>query len=561
MLFFLICFLKIVKNKGNFSTNAKNEKHSIAVTTEVPICSELGIELMQQGGNAMDAAIGTAICVGIINSFSSGLGGGGFLMVKKSTGLLDVETVDFRETTPSNVNAENYRGRIDTSKKGGFAVAVPGEIKGLHFSHIKYGKLPWKQLFIKNIKIAKSFTVTYQLEKRLLKLKNYIMKDPGLKEIYTRNGVLVKEGDVISRTNYAETLEKIANNPESFYNGEIAQSIVSCVRANGGVITLKDLKNYQVKTPEPLRGSYKDNIVYTTNLPTAGPLLLEGLNILESFELKEIQEIGAAYEIYPEYHLLVEIFKFMSAKRSDLGDQEYTPNTENVVQQIVSKSFAKKLSESIKFDRSLSIKEYGYEKPFVEDYGTTHLNTYDKNGMIVLLTSTINLEFGAKFMDRKTGIIFNNEIDDFYIPSVKNAFDLPASNANIIAAGKRPFSSAAPLLMINSKRIIAIGASGGTRIPTSILNAFFHLELGDSLSDAINQPRLHHQIIPYITYVEKTLNPSIKHFLELMGNEVKVSSLNSIFTAVQGMRIFKHGKNTYIEAVADKRKGGTGIVA
>ncbi|KRH93429.1 Gamma-glutamyltransferase [Pseudoloma neurophilia] len=533
-----------------------NKSDTMAVVADVPECSNLGLEILKMGGNAMDAAIASAICVGTINSFSSGLGGGGFLMVKKPGNVLEVETVDFREVTPAKVRTQNYTGRKDVAKKGGFAVAVPGEVKGLHYAHKKYGKLSWETIFNKNAEIARSFKVSIQLEKRLVKLKKHIFADPGLRETFTRDGKLLKEGDIVYRLNYAKTLEILAKNPEDFYRGTIAKAMIESITENGGVMTMDDLKNYKIKTPEPKKGTYKDATVFTTNLPTAGPLIIEAMNMLEIFDLKEIQEIGQKYGIFPEYHLLNEIFKFMSARRSDLGDEDYTPNVEQIVEQLISKKYADDMTKAIKFDRALKIEEYGYEKPFVEDHGTTHLNTVDKNGMIVLLTSTINLEFGAKFMDPQTGIIFNNEIDDFYIPSVRNAFDLPVSKANIIVPGKRPFSSASPLLIIRKDETIALGASGGTRIPTSILNAFFHLQLGRNMQQAISQSRIHHQTMPHVTYIEGTLDPQIKSYLELMGNVVQVSSLNSIFTAVQGLRIIKKGDQTIIEAESDPRKGG-----
>lgn len=549
-------FWRILISSGMIDALTTGKGDSMAVVADVPDCSQLGLEIMKMGGNAMDAAIAAEICVGTINSFSSGLGGGGFLMIKLPGNNFEVETVDFREVTPSRVGKGDYRGRKDIAKKGGFAVAVPGEIKGLHFAHKKYGKLSWETILNKNVVIARQFRTSKQLEKRLVKLGKHILADEGLRETYARDGKVLKQGDVVHRDNYARTLKILAMNPESFYTGAIAHSIIESIEKNGGVMTLDDLKHYEIKTPPPVKTMYRDSFVFTTNLPTAGPLMVEALNVLEKFDLKEIQEVGHKYGIFPEYHLLNEIFKFMSAKRSDLGDVDYTPNTIETMKEIMSKKFADKISQSIKFDKSLDIREYGYEKPFIEDHGTTHLNTVDKDGMIVLLTSTINLEFGAKFMDPRTGIIFNDEIDDFYIPSVQNAFDLPASSANIIVPGKRPFSSAAPLLIIKPNETIAIGASGGTRIPTSILNTFFHLELGKNMRDAILQPRIHHQTMPHITYIEKSLDSQIQNYLKLMGNVVEVSSLNSIFTAVQGLRIIKNGQTTIMEAESDHRKGG-----
>ncbi|ELA48262.1 gamma-glutamyltransferase [Vavraia culicis subsp. floridensis] len=541
------------------SNEEKPEHHETykkaAVTTEVPLCSDLGVDIMRLDGNAVDAAVASAICVGIINSFSSGLGGGGFMLIKLPGNQNEIVTVDFRETAPYNVNLQDYKTKKDMSKKGGSAIAVPGEVKGLHYAHSKYGKLPWKLLLEKNAAIADNFEVSDQLHRRLKKLKKFILRDAGLNEIYTQNGDIVQPGTMIQRANYAQTLRKLALNPESFYSGDIAEQIVAAVQSQGGRLTMQDMQKYEVKTPKPLQSTYKDSIVFTTNLPTAGPLVIEALNILESFDLKELRDIGTEHGIFPEYHLLVEIFKFMSAKRSELGDPEFVPEAQEVAEELISKEHAKKVSETIKFDRTLSMEEYGYEIPPTNDHGTTHLNTYDEQGMIVLLTSTINLEFGAKYMDQVTGIVFNNEIDDFYVPFVKNAFDLPESQANIIKPGKRPFSSAAPVLLIKSNQIVALGAAGGTRIPTSIISAVFHLELGKTLAEAVAEPRLHHQMIPYVTYVEYNLNHDIVNYLSKIGNEVKESSTNSIFTSVQGM-VIRRDPEMVVEAYSDRRKGG-----
>ncbi|ELQ75122.1 Gamma-glutamyltransferase [Trachipleistophora hominis] len=554
-MFNIILYLSIVAGYLNEKPEGDKKYRKIAVTTEVPLCSDLGAEMIRMGGNAVDAAVASAICVGIINSFSSGLGGGGFMLIKLPGNQNEVVTVDFRETAPWKVNVDDYKTKKDMSKKGGRAIGVPGEIKGLYHTHLKYGKLPWKFLLEKNAEIAENFEVSDQLHRRLKKLKKYIFRDPGLSSIYIRNGDLVQPGDMIQRKNYAQTLRTLALDPESFYRGAIARQIVAAVQSQGGRLSMQDMIKYEIKTPKPLQSTYKDNLVFTTNLPTAGPLLIEALNILESFDLKELQGIGTEHGIFPEYHLLVEIFKFMSAKRGELGDPAFVPEAQEIAERLISKEHAKKVSETIKFDRTLSIQEYGYENAFTEDHGTTHLNAYDEQGMMVLLTSTINLEFGAKYMDLVTGIIFNNEIDDFYVPFVKNAFDLPESQANIIKPGKRPFSSAAPLLLIKPNQILALGAAGGTRIPTSIISTIFHLELGKTLSEAVAEPRLHHQMIPYVTYIEYNLNHDVVNYLAKIGNEIKESSTNSIFTSVQGM-IVRKNPEIEIEAYSDKRKGG-----
>lgn len=524
----------------------------------MPLCSALGVDILKRGGNAMDAAVASAICVGIINSFSSGLGGGGFLLVRKKglNGQDFVDTIDFRETAPKGLSAEILQKKVDLTKVSGTAVGTPGEVKGLYMAHQKYGRLPWNELFVKNIEIAKEFIATEQLCKRLKKLQSYIFADEGLKNTYTKDGRLIQEGEKVCRKNLANTLEIIAENPESFYFGDIARNIVEATKENGGVLSLEDLKNYKAIRRDPLIGYYKDYTVYTTGLPTSGVFIILALNIMEKFDLIEIENVGKQTSQYPHYHLLVEIFKFMAAKRGELGDPAFLPNAEILVREIMSNEFAEKIVDKIDFNSVLDQKEYGKRLNSTDDHGTTHLNVIDEDEMVVMITSTVNLEFGAKFLDNKTGIILNDEIDDFYVPKVKNAFDLDGMTKNIVEPNKRPFSSAAPVLLVKRDEVIAIGAAGGTRIPTSIFSVIFHLILGRSLGDAIMESRIHNQLTPDYTYIEANLPKEIRSYLKKLGHKVAVSSQNSIFTSVQGIKMKINGRHKNIEAFSDKRKGG-----
>lgn len=513
-----------------------------AVTTEVPMCSQLGVEILKLGGNAMDAAIASTICVGIINSFSSGIGGGGFLLLRKPTPNGDIfDMIDFRETAPKNILESKLQEKQDITKIGGQVVAVPGEIKGLHLAHKKFGKLPWAKLFEKNIEIAKEFVASDQLCRRLKKLQQYIFNDEGLRNTYTRNGRLIEAGEKYIEL-ITRTLQAIADDPESFYSGHIANSIVKCVQEKGGSMTKEDLMDYKAVTRDVIQGNYRDFTVFTTNLPTSGVFIIQALNIMEKFDLREIAKVGIETSQYPHYHLLIEIFKFMAARRGELSDPDFLVGWERKVTEIISDEYAKTIVEKIDFNSVLSPEEYGREFDSVDDHGTTHLNVIDEDEMVVMVTSTINLEFGAKFMDPETGIIFNDEMDDFYVANVQGAFDLDKMEMNRVKPGKRPFSSAAPVLMINNKEIIAIGAAGGTRIPTSIFSVIFHLILGKTLREAIMESRIHDQLVPAYTYVESNLDNHIRDYLRSLGHNVAVSSQNSIFTSVQGIRL-ERGEN------------------
>ncbi|KAK1349872.1 gamma-glutamyltransferase [Hamiltosporidium tvaerminnensis] len=533
---------------------------SAAVSTEVPESSEIGVKILKMGGNAVDAVVASTICVGIVNSFSSGIGGGGFMLIRipdesKENGNFTM--IDFRETAPGALNTNLFKDKHDHIKSGGLAVGVPGEIAGLYLAHQKYGKLKWKDLFTENINIAKKFRVSRQLRIRIENFKQQIFSDPGLSEIYTKNGKLVEEGDFISRMNYAKTLEKIAKDPLSFYNGEIADKIVKSISDKGGVMKKEDLTKYKAIEREVLAGKYREYDIYTTSLPTSGLSIIEAMNILEHFDIKEIKEDSEKNKSYLHYHLLIEIFKFISARRGEFADPDFMKDPKKLVAEIISKGYVKKIVDLIRFDGVLKDKEYRYGSPTVEDHGTTHLNVIDSDEMLVLLTSTINLEFGAKFMDKETGIIFNDQMDDFYVPNILNSFDLGNMPSNILEPYKRPFSSASPVILMKYNEILMLGAAGGTRIPTSIILVIFHLLLNKRLSDAIMEPRIHHQLFPSKTFVEDTFPIEIRDYLRNLGQVIEVSRQNSIFTSVQGIHMIKNKDGEkIIQAFSDKRKGG-----
>lgn len=527
-----------------------------AVSTENKKCSELSGNILERGGNAMDGAVAAAICIGILNSFSSGIGGGGFLL-----GYYEKEnkktcfSYDFRETAPMKIKTETFRVNPGKAKTGGMAVGVPGEILGLYTAHKKYGKLPWKELFNENIKLAEGFKASKLLETKLKKNEKEIMEDPGMKEIYTKNGLLIKRGEWVERKNYAKTLKRISEDPEQFYKGNIAEQIVNAIQKTGGIMELEDLKKYKVKERKPIQISFRGFTVYSTSLPSAGILVLKALKILEKIDFTKIRIEVEEGKVERLYHILTEIYKFVSAQRGELSDPEFDDQSK-ILAGFISEKSANSIIKKISEEGPLKISEYGMECPFCEDHGTTHINVVDRDGMVVQITSTVNLEFGAKFMDRETGIIFNNQIDDFYIPGVKNAYGLSKASKNIIKPGKRPFSSAAPTLFVSENEIIAIGAAGGTRIPTAILDTVAYLILGLGVDQSVTGVRIHEQLVPSTIFVEKFFPAITWRRLESAGHKLRVSRENTDFTSVQVMQIFRNGKKRNIIAVADPRKDG-----
>ncbi len=541
-----------VKDKLNIENRHKVYKE-FAINSESSICSNVGKNILERGGNAMDSAIAVALCIGTVNAFSSGIGGGGFFLIRQIIdGKDDVRMLDFRESAPSGIKIEELVK--EKSLEGGMSVATPGEVLGFYEGHKLYGKIPWKELFEENIKIAKSFRAEKILVRKLRKNRKFIFSDSGLKKVYTRKGRLLREGDIVERPNYAETLRIISEDPLSFYTGALSHKIVAAIKARGGIMTEDDLRNYTVLEGDILKTRFYDYDVYTTGLPSSGALVVEALNLLEHVDFNTLARMPKNKKLIKLYKILIIVMKAISERRGILGDPQFIKDAEKKLKTFVTDSSFHRAVRDLKSSIS-TIKNFPVE-PFAEDHGTTHLEVVDSFGMIVQITSSINLEFGAKMMDPETGIVFNNQINDFYIPNVKNAYNLPKMPANIIERLKRPISSAAPLLLIGLNRIVAIGATGGSRIPSAIIGTIAYWKSGMSFLEAVSATRIHNQLSPNITYVEKSFPKDIKKKLAQSGEIIKVSQLNTIFTSVQVVEIVKNANNVIIHAISDYRKDG-----
>lgn len=556
-----IVYAKVELNLAHeFDDNIKSSKHfsSFAVNTEAEIASKVGKRILLAGGNAIDAVISSAICIGIVNCFSSGIGGGGFMLIrKKEDGEDTFDMIDFREVAPSSIDQSMFLRNPESSKTTGLSVGVPGEIMGFYQAHKKYGKLPWKKLFEENIELAKGFPASKLLVQKLKKNIKYIQKDEGLRETFMKNGKLIQVGDIVTRHNYAKTLEMISNDPLSFYNGALSQKIVKFINRHQGIFDIKDMNNYEAKSRTVISDTFYDYRVYTTNLPTSGIFIIEALKVLERINIRGLKFFLNQENVFYLYHILIEIFKFTIASRGEFGDPDFLENWKHRVSVIISEAKAKQISRKLKLNTVLKRNDYGAKLSFKEDHGTTHLNVVDQDENIVLMTTTINLEFGSKLMDPDTGIIFNNQMDDFYIPGVDSAYELMEMPANIIDGGKRPFSSASPTIFIKDDEIIAIGAAGGIRIPSAIITILAYFMAGNPLDIAISSCRIHNQLFPTQTFIEPSLSENIIGGLQELGHEIKVSELNTSFTSVQAIQIKRDGsgKKT-IYAISDSRKDG-----
>ncbi|CAG8534050.1 15503_t:CDS:10 [Acaulospora morrowiae] len=465
------------KESGNIITDPDLiVASSGAVASELIICSQFGVDVLKEGGNAVDAAIASMLCVGTINAFSAGIGGGGFMLVRLPNGTSEV--IDFRETAPGAATEDMFVRDSKLARIGGLSIGIPGEVAGMKLAHEKYGKLSWKRLFEPSINISRDgFPVPPELGIRLEMFRHVIISNPQLAAIYAPNGDVLKQGEILYRTNYSITLEKIADDYTDFYNGSIARSLVKTIKASGGLMTLEDLADYRPVLREPVVGYYHGRKVITTPEPASGAILIFMLNILEGYELNKSSLTGI------NLHRLVETLKFGFARRTELGDAAFFENKtahELRILDIISKKYASIVRKNITDDRTHETEYYNPVYAETNDHGTTHLSTVDKDDMAVAFTSTV--------VDPNTGIILNDQLDDFSIPGGPDIFGMFPSPYNFIAPGKKPLSSTVPTIIEKDGKFeMTLGGSGGTKILTAVLEAFvesgFPFELLNDLVD------------------------------------------------------------------------------
>ncbi|KAK9765344.1 hypothetical protein K7432_006396 [Basidiobolus ranarum] len=518
-------------------------KHG-AVAADDKTCSQIGVQVLKDDGNAVDAAIAAALCIGVINSFSSGIGGGGFMVIRNSTGA---EVIDFREEAPAKAHREMYKDNPKLAQHGGLAVGIPGELRGFEEAHKRYGKLPWKRLFEPSIKLSREgFRVTSELAKRIEIMKPQISKIPSFLEVFAPNGEFFKEGDIMKRESFANTLETVARKgAKAFYNGPIAESLVKEIQRTGGIIELEDFSNYRAHIRVPMVGYYRGHKIITAPPPASGAILLSILNILEGYSLDR-DSLTSLHA-----HHILESFKFGYAQRTELGDPDYVDIGARIAQ-FVDKGHAALIRQNISNSQTFSTEHYKPRFEGKESPGTTHLSTVDKDQLSVALTSTINLYFGSQVLDLNTGVILNNEMDDFSIPGVSNSFNLPPSPNNFVEPKKRPFSSSVPTITeFNGELELVLGASGGSRITTAVIQTLINaIDFRMNLASAVEYPRLHHQLIPDVAYYESEYPNDIQDELSKRKHEILPMPFHAV---VQAIRRLPDG---LIHAVSDPRKQG-----
>ncbi|KAG8959826.1 hypothetical protein FRC00_001207 [Tulasnella sp. 408] len=543
---------------------AKGKKGGVA--TENKRCSDMGIKVLKAGGSAVDAAIASTLCIGTMNMFSAGIGGGGFMTVRippssPKVNVSEVWSIDFRETVPAAGNSSMFGQDGMRALIGGLSVGVPGELKGLHEIHQRWGRLPWKDLVMPSAELAKGWKVGKELDRRLKWMGGFMLNSTDWTDVFAPNGTLLQEGDLIRRTNFSRALTTIAEKGaiDGFYSRDswVAKAIIEKTQREGGILTFDDLEKYEVKIERALEGTYRGKKVYTTGAPTSGPALLHMLNLLERYDLTSKAQASV------NVHRLVETMKFGFAARTKIGDPKTADDIKRIAE-LHTKEYADAIFPRITDATNIShfqdtTHDPLYYRPVFDtppDHGTTHITVIDQDGMAVSLTSTVNLVFGSQVLDPITGIIMNDELGDFSLPGTPNAFGLYPSPYNYPEAGKRPLSSIAPTIVEYETGDVqlALGGSGGSRIYGSVLQVILnHLDGGMDISKAVEEPRVHNQLFPLETSVESTYKTWGIESLKERGHNVTTFDINMGVAEVQAVAIDMQGGVT---AASDSRKNG-----
>lgn len=520
-----------------------------AVAAELEECSQVGVKILKKGGNAMDAGIAAALCIGTLNAFSSGIGGGGFLIYRPADTSIAPKVINFRETAPAAASQDMYGSNETLAQRGGLSVGVPGELRGYGVAHRMFGKLPWRKLVMPSVKLARNGIKTpVEVATRLRTWQAELQRDKSWRDVYAPGGDWLTVNETMKRTRYADTLETIAHEgPEAFYRGNIAKAIVDHVQRHGGILTMEDLRDYNVSIEEPLRSTYRDEYeILTCDAPSSGAVLIEALNILEHFD-------AAAGFTALGVHRAVEAMKWLSAGRTWLGDPAFVANRERHAE-LQSKAYAASAAANTSDSHTYNYTHYRPDYAFKADHGTTSLTAVDKDGNAVTITTTINLIWGSGLMDPVTGVILNDEMDDFSIPGISNAFGLEPSAWNFIRRGKRPMSSQTPTIVVQGGKFrLSLGGSGGSRIVTAILEALVkRLDWGLDLETAITSPRVHHQLLPDVISLEDNMPEAIQQGLRDRGHALDVFPAGSPKSEIQAVELLD-GK---LYAMSDPRKHG-----
>ncbi len=533
-------------------------QHAI-VASQHELASKVGVEIMKRGGNAVDAAIAVGLALAVVYPEAGNIGGGGFMLIRKSNG--ETRSIDYREAAPAAASRDMYVRKDGELIKGegsstlGYrASGVPGTLAGFEMAFKKYGsgRLKWNDLVEPARALAANgFSLSYRQAELFKSYKDNLGKYGDSKRIFLRGGDYYKENDVLRQPELANTLARVERSGAAeFYTGRTARLIADDMKANGGLITRDDLRNYKPKERTPLRGSYRGYEVITMPPPSSGGIvmlqvlnMLEGydINMLEGYDIKSMQYNSAA-----KYHVLTEAMRRAFADRAEfMGDPDFASVPVSI---LIDKRYAESRRGTIDLGHASTSKDIGHGViPGAESMDTTHFTVADKDGNVVTNTYTLNDLYGSAVTAKGTGVLLNDEMDDFAAkPGKPNMFGLIQGEKNAVQPGKRPLSSMTPTIVLRKDGSFwfALGARGGPRIISAVIQSVINVIDHDmDIQAAIDAPRIHHQWLPdEILYEKFGLSPDTMTILGRLGHKFtekpgNVASATGIMFDAKGVRL------------------------
>ncbi|MCZ2148217.1 MAG: gamma-glutamyltransferase [Bryobacterales bacterium] len=507
----------------------EHARHAMVVAQE-PQATDVGVAVLKAGGNAVDAAVAVAFALAVTHPSAGNLGGGGFLLVRPANG--ESTFLDFRERAPGKASHDMYLGAggkpTGDSIVGWRAAGVPGTVSGLETAHRKFGSKPWAELVEPAIRLARGFPVSYAFAKSLESGAKLMSQFPESKRIFLRNGKYYEPDEIFAQPDLRRTLERIARGgAREFYEGETAKRLAEAMEANGGLITLDDLRNYRTAERKPLTGAYRGYSIITAPPPSSGGLgILQMMGMLEGTNYQDYGAGSAA-----AIHFVAEAMRRYYADRSEyLGDPDFFRVQ---VSKLLDKKYIAARRATIQPGKASTSEEI---KPgnlqLAESSETTHLSIVDEKGNAAALTYTINGGYGCGATVPGLGFLLNNEMDDFAAkPGEPNMFGLVQGESNAVQPNKRPLSSMTPTILLkDGKLFMVVGAPGGSRIITGVLQVILNVvDFGMNVQDAIDAPRFHHQWMPDKLYLERGFSLDTIALLKARGHTVdRISSVANV---------------------------------
>jgi gamma-glutamyltranspeptidase/glutathione hydrolase len=514
-------------------------QHAMVVTVH-HLATDAGVQILQEGGNAVDAAVAVGFALAVVHPLAGNLGGGGFMLIHQHSPFVHGHHgernlfIDYREKAPLAASANMYldaSGNVipKASIVGYRAVAVPGSVGGLVYAERNYGRLTLQKVMAPAIRLASDgFVLTDEEAKELH--DPVLAQFPASHKIFQRDGDFYKTGDTFKQPELAVTLRRIAENPDDFYHGAMARQIADAVQQGGGLITANDLAHYTVKERKPVTGAYHGYTIVSAPPPSSGGIaLIEMLNMLDHYDLHALGD-----RTTPEMHLILEAFRRAYMDRTGyLGDPDYVHIP---VEQLLSRKYADAFMASFNPDKATPSAELQRPAGFLpppptmkdvrqESVDTTHYSVMDADGNAVAVTTTLNNAFGSGVTVPGLGFLLNDEMDDFASKQgVPNMFGLIQGPANSIAPGKRPLSSMTPTIVLRDGKVAyVLGSPGGGRIITTVANIFLSAaDEGLNIQQAVDAPRFHHQDMPDVVFAEPGLSDATLDGLRAMGYNVRV---------------------------------------